>query len=250
MLAISGGCASTRVSYPWQGVEAGAARMRERDEKVRSIQAEARIVLTNAAGQSVVVEGLLLLDPGAGARLRAWKFDQPVLDVTRTPEGTWVWMGRQGDERAREWIARAMAPDGVVAWSFLPGLLVATANGPADQDADATFELVGAADDRGNRVQARFDRATLTLRELGWTDANGRELSRVRCERYRWIAGQPCPGRVSASSPHGSMVMDVGRVEVNVPLAPRAFVPPTDALPWPAGPRTGPASAPAGAGSP
>ena len=90
------GCAARQqvdANLPTYGRLDHAAALRvlaERAQSVRSVSAQAALTLTRADGQSVQLDGAVAMAPPGRVRLRAWKFNQAVFDLTLTPEGLWV----------------------------------------------------------------------------------------------------------------------------------------------------------------
>ena len=90
------GCAARRPvesNLPTYGRLDPAAALRmlaERSASVRSVSAQAGLTLTRADGQSVNLDGAVVMAPPGRVRLRAWKFNQAIFDLTLTPDGLWV----------------------------------------------------------------------------------------------------------------------------------------------------------------
>jgi hypothetical protein len=203
--------------------------MDQRAQSVRTLSAQCLIILTRPDGESVRLDGALVMaPPQKSVHLRAWKFNQPVFDLTLVPQGLWVETPRDEDRRQKVLPASFSAAQVAKAMSLFggelfegPGLRVIDAGGPR-------FEVrkpVG----NGQIVSAQIDRATLTVREYQLRDSAGRMHFELSLERYQDFGGIVWPTRLVATSETGKIELELRDLELNAPLPDHAFDPPARA---------------------
>src|SRR5689334_17393237 len=91
LLLIAGGCAKESVPvYPVMDPAQSLTLMAERAQRIHTLSAEGSITLTKASGSSVQLDGALAMRPPGEARLRAWKMNQAVFDLTLNHEGAFI----------------------------------------------------------------------------------------------------------------------------------------------------------------
>lgn len=226
---VAAGCAhkpaaSNLPTYPGLDERAALKVLAERASAVRTLSAQCRLTLTRPDGQSVRLDGALVMQPPERLRLRAWKFNRAVFDLTLTPDGLWVMT--PGDEERRE----KVLPASLSAAQF--GREWAVLNGGFFQEPD----LVGGGDRNwldvrrrlgdGRTILCRVDRAALTPRRYEMRDADGKLRFRLALSDYQVVSGIPWPMALAARSGDGRIDVRMKDVELNQELAPSAFRPP------------------------
>ena len=221
------GCAHQHENLPtyrWTDDHTALRILAERSRSVRTVSASGFLTLTRPDGQSVRLEGPLVMSlPDRSVRLQAWKFNQKVLDLTSTPRGLWIELPQDESRRQRVLPARMSAAQFAHALSLFNGEVfekarVADAGGPR-------FEVRKSLD-QGQTLIAVIDRATLTVREYQLTDPAGVVRFTLTADRYiMQPAGIPWSSHMVARSDSGRIDMDLREIELNGELPPTAFVP-------------------------
>jgi outer membrane lipoprotein-sorting protein len=211
-------------TYAGLGDAAALKVLAERAAAVKALSAECRLTLTRPDGQSVRLDGAVVMQPPDRLRLRAWKFNQAVFDLTLTPDGLWVMT--PGDEARRE----KVMPASLGAAQF--GREWAILNGAFFLERD----LIAGGDRRwldvrrrlgdGRTILCRVDRRTLTPRRYEMRDASGDVRFRLALSDYRVVSGIPWPMALAARSGDGRIDVRMKGVELNQELAASAFRPP------------------------
>ena len=231
-LATCAGCATQRPlppdlpAYQWVDTETALADLRARAAAVKTVSAEATITLTKSDGESVQLEGAVAMQNPGWVRLRAWKFNRAVFDLTLQPAGLWV-MTLDDPKREKQVIpASVNAADFIRQWSYFNGEVFDDV-GAEDVAVDGdTLVLAPARASKSDRDDLRIevDRRTLTPRRYVYQGDDYRfELA---LDRYGEFNGVAWPTRLIATSPAGRVVVEQRGVEINGELAPNAFVPP------------------------
>src|SRR5262245_46809970 len=87
------GCASKGPplpKYDWVDSQNALRILHDRAESIKTVSGTATIDLENAEGDSVRFDGAVAMAPPDRFRMRAWKFNQAVFDLTLTPDGLWI----------------------------------------------------------------------------------------------------------------------------------------------------------------
>lgn len=226
LLLLIVGCAPAErlPTYPWTDARSALHRLAERSRAVHTASAECAITLTRPDGESVRLDGALVMKPPGSVRLRAWKFNQAVFDLTLTPDGIWVLTPDDPERREKVLPASVNAGKMARAWALFAGdffasddLVVRDTGGPRFQ-VERNIE--------GQRVVCEVERATLTPRRYTVMDQAGAARFTLIAERYEDIHGIVWPVRLDARSDSGRIQIELHDVELNGELAPNAFVPP------------------------
>lgn len=201
----------------------------QRAHAVRTVSAACLLTLTRPDGNSVRLDGAIALSlPQRSVRIRAWKFDQPVFDLTLS--GGELWIEGPRDERRRQQVVPAGASAGQLARALSvfggdvfdgPEVRVLDAGGP-------WFEVrkpIGA----GQTLMARVERATLTVRAYRLADENDVTRFTLTPSAYQDFGGIRWPTRMLARSEFGTIDAELRDVEINAELPPVAFVHPARA---------------------
>lgn len=218
------GCASQRENiptYPNMSVGDSLKLMQERSASIKDVSGEGAITLTDAKGQSVRLDSAFVFAPPDRARVRAWKFGQAVLDLTVTPDATFLFLPRK-DGNADQ--LRLASDDTSRAMRQWLNLLSRGFDRPADVRESGSQLIVKTSD----ALTAYIDRRTLTPRRYVSYDEGGRERFALTLEEYRTIEDTVWPMRIEAKSPSGLVRIDLRDIELNTAPA-SAFNPPARA---------------------
>jgi outer membrane lipoprotein-sorting protein len=228
-LLLTAGCAGRRPTellptYPRLDDAAALKVLAERAAAVKSLSAQCNITLTRPAGDSVRLDGAVVMAPPDRLRMRAWKFNQAIFDLTLTPEGLWV---MTPDDPARR---EKVLPAGLSAARF--GREWALLNGQFFTHPDLTLGgndrwlTVSRTLDDGRKVVCRIDRPTLTPRRYVMSDPQGVVRFELTLSDYHLVNNIPWPQKTRAVSDEGTIDLRLKEVELNQDLAPSAFKPP------------------------
>ena len=224
------GCARRPVpetNLPTFGALDHGAALRVLDERARAVKtlsAQCVLTLTRPDGQTVRLDGAVVMAPPDRMRLRAWKFNQAVLDLTLTPEGLWVMTPDDPSRRRKVLPASLSAARLGREWALLSGSFF----GDPDlvvRDAGDKLEVSKPLED-GRKVVCDVDRRTLTPRRYRMLDPSGRARFTLHLKEYAVFDGIPWATRLEAVSEEGRISVRMKDVELNGDLAPNAFKPP------------------------
>lgn len=196
----------------------------KRAEAVKTLSAECALTLTRPDGQTVRLDGAVVMEPPHRLRMRAWKFGQAVFDLTLTPDGLWVLTSGDSGRREKVLPATLSAAQFGREWAALNGrffLEPDLVTGGEGKWLTARRTL-----DDGRRVTCRVDRLTLTPRDYEMRDVQGRRRFRFALSHYQPVHGIPWPMKLAARSADGDIEVRLKDVELNGELAPNAFKPP------------------------
>ena len=188
------------------------------------MSAQGRLTLTRPDGQSVQLDAAIVMAPPDRLRLRAWKFNQAVLDLTLTGGDLWVMTPGDASRREKVLPASLSAAQFAREWAmlnggfFLQGDLVAQIDGKGLNVRRRTED--------GRIILCRVDRKALTPRRYEMRDADGRTHFRLALSNYQQVSGIPWPLMLAARSGDGRIEVRLKDVELNAELAPNAFRPP------------------------
>ena len=217
--------------YPQMPAQESLARIQDRNTDLQDVTGKGTLTFTGRDGRSVRLEAVFVLAPPArAARVRAWKFGRAVFDLTRTPEGVWLYLPR-GDEGDR---AEALTTSAQSLGDAIGQWLDLFADGPATPGGTVTARgetlVVRRPMEDGLTLRATIDRRTLTARQYDGLDTDGRVRFRLVLDQYRELApgGAVWPQVIEARSASGTVRVEASELEVNI-APPTAFVPPTRA---------------------
>jgi outer membrane lipoprotein-sorting protein len=218
----AGGCRNSLPTYPPMSDTESLSLIAARLDSVRTISAPVSLKLTDADRQTVTLDGVFLCRPPHYARLRAWKLGTPVLDLTITPEGVWVYAASRGGDPQGQ--LASLPAEGVArSAELLTGAYFASAL-PFTHTADAqTLHVTGPA--MGvDSVTCEIHRPTLTPRRfiLG----TGDHAMELRLTDYAVISDTVWARRIEFLSPGGTILMRFTDIELNGELPASAFSPP------------------------
>jgi hypothetical protein len=202
--------------------------MHERQQRLETLRAGFDLVLRDADGRGGSVEGALILRRPGHARIKAWRFHHELLDLTRRPDGTWLWTAEkaEGLERALRG-AQARRPLGFQAMLTLP---------PPEQT-----ELVreggngrpmvirwSFGEEKRYRVEATVDRPTLTMRRLRIRNEKGALVKRIALSDHAPVNGLVFPHHIESRGER-TLSLRLRDIAINEALPAGAFDPPAKA---------------------
>lgn len=224
------GCAPARVkplpTYRWTDAQSALRTIDQRARLVHTVSAQCLMTLRRPNGESVRLDGVLVMaPPEKSVHLRAWKFNQPVFDLTLIPRGLWIESPR--DEARRQALLPASLSAAKVAkvMAALGGGLLEGPDVRVIDPGGARFEIRKPLGD-GQTLSEEIDRATLTVRRYRLVDPVGRVRFSLLLQQYHDLGGIVWPTRLVASSGNGDIELELREVELNAPLPEHAFDPP------------------------
>ncbi len=224
-----GGCATGLPSYPPMDNADSMKLIAARLDSVRSITSVAELALTNSQGQTVTLDGAFVAQPPDRARLRAWKFGSPVLDLTIVPEGVWAYaVDREGSPATH---MTTLPAHGVSqALEALSGGYFSRAQCVEGESTDKTLVVIGPAFGQAG-VRCDIERRTLTPRRFR-LPGGGKEMELV-LGQYTLVGEIAWPHRMEFRSSDGLIVIRLDDIELNGGVTTGAFVPPARATKLP-----------------
>lgn len=226
------GCTADREDLPrlqWTDDQTALRILSQRARSVRTVSAAALLTLTRSDGQSVRLDGAVVMSlPDKSVRLQAWKFNQKVFDLTLTPKGLWVKTPPDAARRRQALPASLSAAPLVRALSLVGGDVF---DGPDVQviDRGGPRFAVRKPLDRGQTIVADIDRATLTVRQYRLIDPSGIVRFMLTPDHFQDLQGLIWPTRLTARSDYGRINVELRDLELNGQIPPQAFAPPPGA---------------------
>ncbi len=172
------------------------------------------------------MDGALVMHNPDRVRLRTWKFNRAVFDLTLNDQGLWVWTM---DDPARR---DQVLPASLRAADFLKQLTMFTGGFFLDEPAPHPRLngnlLVLTRETATGTLRCEVDRATLTPRRFYLVEKDVQRFE-LKMSAYREINGVAWPTKMEAISEMGRVLVQQRDVEINGELAEGAFVPPARA---------------------
>ena len=213
-------------TYKWTDGRTALAILSQHALAVRTVSATAFLTLTRPDGQSVRLDGAIAMSRDRkSVRLRAWKFNQAVFDLTVRPTGVWIELPRDQDRRRKVLPATLSASQLAQAVSQFGSDPIQGSDVRLVDTGGPQFETRTVLP-QGQTTVARIDRSTLTVREYRLIDAAGRTRFTLSLGQYHDFNGVIWPTRLVAQSDQGRIDVQLRDAEFNRTLPPRAFVPP------------------------
>lgn len=227
--------------YAWTTTDRALADLAFRQKIVKAVTAKCDLSLTSPDGKSVQFEAAVAMFMPKNLRLRAWKFGQPVLDITVAPDGVWLWTSQpdKGPDQADPTTAPAPAPSSAAAlgakpsagaaravqsWTTLLGTFFGHPDLKVLAGTDTQLMVGRKVGDVG--VVCTIDRATLTARRFVVLDESAAERFRLDLDDYAKVRDVPWPRRITATGPMGTIVVKLSEIEINGQLPLEALAPP------------------------
>ncbi len=217
------GCSTRLPTYPAMSDEASLAIIADRQATVQRIVAECDINLTDADGQSVTLEGVLVARPPGNVRLRAWKFGHAVFDLTLVDGKGWIMIPEQGPGAQQLNVTNMPASRVGEALDLLGPLYFRSAK-PVGGD-NMMLLAAGPALGRDN-VLCEVQRRTLTPRRFVVHAGSDLPPSELLLDQYAVVDDNVWPMRIRLRGKSGGVLLRLRNVEINGEIAPTAFVPP------------------------
>lgn len=230
---LAGGCRSTPLpAFPAMTDDEVLGVLRERAERIDTVEATGVVTLRAADGRRAVLDAALVADAPDRLRVRAWKLDRVVLDLTSIPEGVWIQAADDQDGRVPDLPGARIGR----AWALFTGAFFARdrAGEPevVDRDEhDLWLRRNDDDDDEGGAViLCRVDRRTLVPRRYEVCDRGGATRYAVDLDRYRPVGDIAWPHRLTMSADGQRITIAMSDVVLNDGTAPAAFTPPARAV--------------------
>lgn len=216
-------------TYQWMDNAASIQLMARRSELVRIVNCACFLTLIRADGQSVHLDGALAMDlPQKDVRIRAWKFNQPVFDLTLARDELWLEMPKDEQRRSEVLPAGLSAAQFARALSlFGPDFLDDPHLSTVD-DGGAEFELRKRID-QNREVVALVRRSTLTIRQYRLLDSAARSQFILDLSHYESIGEIVWPTQMEAINDGSKIELGLRDIQINTALPASAFVPPRGA---------------------
>jgi hypothetical protein len=218
------GCAEQHLpTYPFMDASATQTALADRASAIHDVSAQGLLTLTRSDGQSVRLDAALAMAPPDCSRIRAWKFNQAIFDLTVCPRG--VFLEGSSDPAHKDQIRAAGASAAKMArtWSLMAGGfflspdLVGTIDGKTIHFSKKDAEGVIVCD---------VNRATLTAERYRLIDPRGQTRFSLELEDYAQFDGSLWPQKITATADSGTVQIELHDVELNGGLPPAAFDPP------------------------
>lgn len=233
-VAAQTGCATRLPTYPWVDRAHALQLLAERSSQLRTLSSPCRIVLADANTGPTQLDGAIVARSPGFLRLRAWKFSQPVLDITLTPDGLWLFSSQRDEPSAGHSapFASLTAQQLRQAWSLVTGGM------PLDdwtwnEDTARAVLTIRQGWESGGSIDCTLDRDTLTLRRCTVRRSSKAAELQLTLDRYRAIQAIAVPTRVTMRSDHGAITILLDEPSLNEELSPAAFDPPRRAVKQP-----------------
>ena len=231
VVAVAGSGCQPKVAVPryqWTDDRAAVQELVARAKRVKTFVGEATVRLQRSNGDSVRLDSVIVAEFPSRVRLRAWKFGQAVLDLTMTPEGTWMVRPEDPSRRERVLPASISAAQFARGWAMVAGDL-ADPSAITVAKVDANTVCLQRELDTGMRMLTDVDRRYLTISRQRLLDNKGQARFTLMQDRYRLFGDIVWPMRLTAISEQGTIIVEFDNVEFNTPPAPGAFTPPSRA---------------------
>lgn len=236
--SVIGGCRSAppMPAHDWPGYREALRFINERHERIDTISAAFDMTIRQDDGRSGRLEGALVAQRPDAMRIQAWRFHRELMDLTRRPDGTWLWTA----ERVEELEQQLAHPDAHrIGWfqalfiTLDPDEAELIDEGSETEPMVVRVPFAGAmgaaeADDDGWTVRAKIDRPTLTVRQMTFLNKEGNSVQTVALERYEPIGELAFPMRIEMVG-HWRMTLRLSDVALNDELPAAVFEPPTKA---------------------
>lgn len=231
-MLCAAGCSPHRENlptYPWTNEPTALRTLQARAKAIRTITAQALLTLTRRDGQSVRLDGALAMSlPDKLVRLRAFKFNHAVFDLSLQHDELWIETPRDAHRSPGVVPATLSAAQLARAMSLFGGDIF---TGPEVQviDSGGPRFSIRTPLDQGQTMIAHIDRGTLTVRQYRLADPTGVTRFTLTPMDYRVIGTAIWPTRLIAQSDSGRIEVELRDVEINGNVSPQAFIPPPGA---------------------
>ena len=232
LMILPFGCAAPLPTHPWVDHATAMATLARRSDRIKTVSSSCRVLLADQDGHTTQLAGALAARPPRELRLRAWKLSQPVLDLTLTPAGLWLFQASRAKEGGEDSAAALTADRMRSGWALAMGGFGDSGWAPLDDPGGPTFRAQR-TDEDGLTAIATIERRTLTPRRIELFDDDGRVRMTLSQDDYRLVDGIPWPTRLTFHAERGTITVILDDVKLNVDLPARAFTPPRRAVKQP-----------------
>lgn len=212
--------------YEWVSPAQAVSLMNQRTHSFDNAITTGKITLTqiNAASnrpQTLSAEFALVLMGTRHLRLRVWKMNQPIIDVTLNPQGCWVWTADHAPafQLDQSDIARLVH----VLQNKVPQDILVVQDPSHDQSEYITLQEEFPRDGVRSLFTLHKFALIATQYRQGGTDTH--PLKTITLSQYDLIDYYPWPMRVTLTSDQGSMQLDFREVIMNTRLPANPFTP-------------------------
>ena len=231
LVAAQVGCAQRLPTYPWVDETHAMQLIAERSARSQTLSSPCRLILADPNTGPTQLDGAIAARMPGLFRLRAWKFSQPVLDITLTPAGLWLYSAQNDEFPGNRPLpfANLNAEQLRRAWSLVMGEI------PRDGwtwDQTSSHANVRIREDweSGGSIVCTIDRPTLTLRACTVTQSADVAVLTLTLDRYQAIEHVAVPTRVIMHFQRSTITILLDDVSFNEELPPTAFDPPRRAV--------------------
>lgn len=228
------GCARPLKRYPLMSDEEATQTIAARLASVHTLSAACEITLFDAQQNAVRLDGALAASLPERLRLRAWKFNQAVFDLTLKPEGLWIFWAEKDADRERDgdqFDPRQFSASQIGdAWKIFTGGFFADHPSPVIDAPEIRFRSYITTLSDGTRITCVVDRSTLTPTQYEFVTSDGALQYALRVSRYQTMNDIVWPTILEFQSPTGRLSLRLKDIEINGELPESAFAPPPRAV--------------------
>lgn len=233
LLGCSASPSNPLPKYPKLAPRAATQILADRESAIHTISAQSALTLTRPDGQTIHLDSLIVIAPPDRLRLRAWKLNQAVFDLTVQGDGVWIEIPAPAPDKND--ILSATLRTAKLARDLLlfSGGFFSSKGLQIPEPAGDSDTLVFARDaDGGAAMQCDVDRQTLTVRQYRLIDSSGQTRFTIDMSDYRTFAGMIIwPTHLVASNlaDHSRIEISLSDLKFNQELPPHALTPPPHA---------------------
>ncbi len=221
------GCAERLPTYGWVDASHAMDLMAVRAARIQTLSSPCCVILAGPNAGPIQLEGAIAARMPGFLRLRAWKFSQPVLDLTLTPDGLWLFSAqdRESPGERPSPFATLTALQLRQAWSLATGVIPRD-GWTWDEPRSRASIALRQEWECGGSILCEIDRPTVTLRGCTMTQASDATVLTLALDRYRTVGDGVVPTRVVIHSEQGTITILLDDVSINEELPLLAFDPP------------------------
>lgn len=219
LLTFLPGCHSSLPEYELMSAQDSQRLMANQFRSINLVRIVGRLTLTSKGGRHTSADFATVLDH-TRIKMRLWKFNVVVYDLTATDEGTWVFDALKNHESSID----IDSGDMLQAWHLLIGsfFLDTTAREHEINEPTITYELRRDSES----IQCVIDRRRLVAR-MYTISRDSQDALSMELTRYRMTNGMPWPTRMTLRGPDGLIQIRLSDVSFPEIDAAAIFVPST-----------------------